>query len=97
MGIEYKISGVVQLVAISIISIYLFLGIVPKSYALGVAIFFILKGISFTIFKQNPLSLLDAISGFYLLFPVLGWFSNTALNIIVIVFLTQKGIVYLLR
>lgn len=97
MGIEYKISGVIQLTAVSIISIYLFLDAVPKSYALVTAIFFILKGISFTFFKQNPLSLLDTISGLYLLFPVLGWFSNTVLNIIVIVFLAQKGIVYLLR
>lgn len=93
----HKILGVAQLAAISIISIYLFSDIVPKSYALGAVLYFISKGILFTILKRSPLSLLDAISGFYLLFPVLGWFSSDVLNIIVIIFLVQKGIVYLLR
>ncbi len=93
----HKILGVAQLAAISIISIYLFRGIVPESYALGATLFFILKGVLFTILKRNPLSSLDAISGFYLLFPVLEWFSNSVLNIIMIVFLVQKGIMYLFR
>jgi hypothetical protein len=97
MGIEYKISGVIQLAAVLIIVIYIFLHAVPRIYALSVAMLFIIKGISFTIFKQNPLSLLDTVAGLYLFFPVLGWFSNTVLNIIVIIFLAQKGITYLFR
>lgn len=95
--VMHKILGVAQLAAISIISIYLFSDIVPKSYALGAVIFFISKGVLFTILKRNPLSSLDAISGFYLLFPVFGWFSSNVLNIIMIAFLAQKGIMYLLR
>ena len=97
MGIEHKITGILHLGASLVISIYLFMGVVPKSYALGVVAFFVIKGIAFAIMKQNPLSVLDTVAGVYLLFPVLGWFSNIVLNIIIIGFLVQKGIVYLFR
>lgn len=97
MGIEHKITAVLHLGAISIIIFYLLTNAFPKSYALGAVLFFIVKGIAFAFMKQNPLSALDAIAGVYLLFPVLGWFSNSVLNWIVIIFLVQKGIVYLFR
>ena len=97
MGIEHKITGVLHLGALLIISVYLFVDVVPKSYALGAVAFFIIKGIAFAVMKQNPLSVLDAVAGIYLLFPVLGWFSNIVLNVIIIGFLVQKGIVYLFR
>lgn len=97
MGMEYKISGVIQLVAVTIVSLYLFLSLGSKLYSIGVAVLFIIKGIGFTIFKQSLLSLLDTFFGIYLFFAVLGWFSNTVISIVAIVFLTQKGITYLLR
>ena len=97
MGIEHKITAVLHLGVVSIIILYLLTSAFPKSYALGAVLFFIIKGIAFAIMKQNPLSVLDTVAGVYLLFPVLGWFSNIVLNIIVIGFLVQKGIVYLFR
>ena len=97
MGIEHKITGVLHLGAISIIILYLLTGEFPKNYALIAVAFFIVKGIAFAFMKQNPLSALDAIAGIYLLLPVLEWFSNPILNWIVIIFLIQKGIVYIFR
>lgn len=97
MGLEHKLTGVLHLGAILIIIFYLLTNAFPKSYALGAVLFFIVKGIAFAIFKQSPLSALDAIAGIYLLFPVLGWFSNIVLNIIFIGFLVQKGVMYLFR
>lgn len=97
MGIEHKITGILHLGAISIIIFYLLTNAFPKSYASGAVLFFIVKGIAFAFMKQNPLSALDAVAGIYLLFPVLGWFSNMILNIIFIGFLVQKGVAYLFR
>jgi len=97
MGIEHKVTAILHLGAISIVILYLLTTAFPKSYALGAVLFFVMKGIAFAIMKQNPLSVLDGVAGIYLLFPVLGWFSNIVLNIIVIGFLVQKGIVYLFR
>ncbi len=97
MGIEHKVTGLLHLGALSIIVLYLLTNAFPKSFAIGAIVFFAIKGIAFTIMKQNPLSALDAVAGIYLLFPVLGWFSNIVLNIIFIGFLVQKGIVYLFR
>ena len=97
MGIEHKVTAILHLGAISIVILYLLTNAFPKSYALGAVLFFIIKGIGFAIMKQNPLSVLDAVAGIYLLFPVLGWFYNIVLNIIFIGFLVQKGIVYLFR
>jgi len=97
MGIEHKITAVLHLGAVSVIILYLLTEGFPKTYALIATLFFIVKGIGFAFMKQNPLSALDAVAGIYLLFPVLGWFSNIVLNIIVIGFLVQKGIVYLFR
>lgn len=97
MGIEHKITAIFHLGAISIIIFYLLTTAFPKSYALGAVAFFIIKGIAFAFMKQNPVSALDGIAGLYLLFPVIGWFSNIVLNVIVIGFLVQKGIVYLFR
>lgn len=97
MGIEHKVTGVLHLVATSIIIVYLLTNAVPKSYAFGAVLFFIIKGIAFTLMKQSPISALDAIAGILLFFPVIGWFSNIVLNIIVIVFLAQKGVAYLFR
>jgi len=97
MGIEHKVTAILHLGAISIVMLYLLTTALPKSYALGAVLFFIIKGIAFAVMKQNPLSALDAVAGIYLLFPVLGWFSNAVLNIIFIGFLVQKGVVYLFR
>ena len=97
MGIEHKITGVLHLGAILIIIFYLLTSGLPKYYALGAILFFVVKGIAFAFMKQNPLSALDAVAGIYLLFPVLGWFSNIVLNVIFIGFLIQKGIAYLFR
>ena len=97
MGIEHKVTAILHLGTISIVILYLLTNAFPKSYALGAVLFFIIKGIGFAIMKQNPLSVLDAVAGIYLLFPVLGWFSNIVLNVIIIGFLVQKGIVYLFR
>lgn len=97
MGSEHKITGILHLGAVSVVVFYLLTSAFPKSYALGAIAFFIIKGIAFAFMKQNPLSTLDAIAGIYLLFPVLGWFSNIVLNVIFIGFLIQKGIVYLFR
>jgi len=97
MGIEHKITAILHLGAISIVILYLLTNAFPKSYALGAVLFFVIKGIAFAVMKQNPLSALDAVAGVYLLFPVLGWFSNVVLNIIFIGFLVQKGVVYLFR
>lgn len=92
-----KITGILQLVATLIVILYLFNLPIPKSFAMIAVLFFIIKGVSFTVLKQNPISAIDAIAGFYLLFPVLGWFANTILNVIFIIFLLQKGVSYLLR
>ena len=97
MGLEHKLTGVLHLGAISIVILYLLTNALPKSYALGAVAFFIIKGIAFAVMKQNPLSALDAVAGVYLIFPVMDWFSNVVLNIIIIGFLMQKGIVYLFR
>ena len=97
MGAEHKITGVLHLGAILIIILFLLMDVVPKSYALLAVLFFVVKGIAFTIMKQNPLSLLDTVAGIYLFFPIIGWFSNIVLNVIFIGFLVQKGIVYLFR
>lgn len=97
MGIEHKITGVLHLGAISVVIFYLLTNAFPKTYALGTVLFFVIKGISFAFMKQNPLSALDAVAGIYLLFPVLGWFSNAILDWSAIIFLVQKGIVYLFR
>ena len=97
MGIEHKITGVLHLGAIAVVILYLLTNAFPKTYALGAVLLFIIKGIAFAFMKQNPLSILDAVAGIYLLFPVLGWFSNIVLNIIFVGFLIQKGIVYLFR
>ncbi len=97
MGIEYKVTGVVQLVAVSLIIFFLLADAIPKSYALVAVLFFLVKGIAFALMKRNPMSLLDTIAGVYLLFPILGLFSNIVLNVIVIVFLVQKGVMYLFR
>ena len=97
MGLEHKLTGVLHLGAISMVILYLLTTAFPKSYALGAVLFFIIKGVAFAIMKQNPLSVLDAVAGVYLLFPVLGWFSNIVLNIIFVGFLIQKGVVYLFR
>lgn len=97
MGIEHKVTGLLHLGALLIIILYLLTHAFPKSFALGAIAFFVIKGIAFAFMKQNPLSILDTVAGIYLLFPVLGWFSNIVLNIIFIGFLVQKGIVYLFR
>lgn len=97
MGIEHKITGMFHLIAVSIIITYLLTSSFSKSYAIFSILFFIVKGISFALFKRSVLSVLDAIAGIYLIFPVMGWFSNTLLNIIFIGFLVQKGVVYLFR
>ncbi|MBU5537134.1 MAG: hypothetical protein QXO57_02965 [Candidatus Aenigmatarchaeota archaeon] len=97
MGLEYKTTGVLHLGAIGVIIFYLLTASFPKSYAVGAVLFFIIKGIAFTIMKQNPLSALDTIAGIYLMFPVFNIFSNIILNIIAIGFLVQKGIIYLFR
>lgn len=97
MGLEYKLTGIFQLSAILIIIFYLLTDTFPKSFALGAVLFFIIKGIAFATFKQNLLSALDTIAGIYLFFPIIGWFSNIILNIIMILFLVQKGITYLFR
>ena len=97
MGIEHKVTAILHLGAISIVMLYLLTTALPKSYALGAVLFFIIKGIAFAVMKQNPLSALDAVAGIYLLFPVIDWFSNIVLNIIFIGFLVQKGVVYLFR
>jgi len=97
MGIEHKITAVLHLGAVSIVIFYLLTSGFSKSYALGAALFFVVKGIAFAFMKQNPVSALDAVAGIYLLFPVLGWFSNIVLNIIFIGFLIQKGVIYLFR
>jgi len=97
MGIEHKITGILQLIAVSIIAIYLYSDLLPKSVALFAVAYFIVKGVSFTLMKRNPLSAIDALSGLYLLLPVLGVFTNTVLNVISIIFLAQKGIAYLFR
>ncbi len=92
-----KFTGALQLVASSIVILYLFHSPVPKSFAIVAALFFVIKGAAFTILKQNPVSSIDAIAGLYLLFPVLGWFNVTILNVVFIIFLVQKGISYLFR
>lgn len=97
MGIEHKITAVLHLGAVIVLIFYLFTNSFPKSFAIGSVFFFIVKGIAFVFMKQNPLSALDAVAGIYLLFPVLGIFSNIVLNIIFIGFLVQKGITYLFR
>ncbi|MBI1979087.1 MAG: hypothetical protein HYS62_03460 [Candidatus Aenigmarchaeota archaeon] len=97
MGIEHKITGILHLVAVLIIVLFSLTDEIPKSFAFLSVLFFVVKGIGFAIMKQNPLSALDAIAGIYLLFAVLGWFSNGVLNWIVIIFLAQKGVVYLFR
>ena len=97
MGLEYKVSGIVQLVAVTVVAAYLLTNNLSQSYALVAVAFFIVKGILFTFMKQNALSLSDTIAGIYLLFSVLGWFSIGLLNWAAILFLIQKGIVYLFR
>lgn len=97
MGIGHKITGILHLGALSIIIFYLLTDAFPKPYALFAVAFFVIKGVTFAIMKRNPVSALDAVAGLYLFFPVIGWFSNIALNIIFIGFLVQKGIVYLFR
>ena len=97
MGIEHKITSILHLGAVLVIIIYVLMGVVPRSYALVAVLFFVVKGIGFTIMKQNPLSMLDAVAGIYLFFPVMDLFSNIVLNIIFIGFLAQKGILYLFR
>lgn len=97
MGIEHKFTGVLHLGALSIIILYLLTNAFPKFYAVAAVLFFIIKGIAFAIMKHSPLSALDAVAGVYLLFPVIGVFSNIVLNIIFIGFLVQKGVVYLFR
>ncbi|MBI2546826.1 MAG: hypothetical protein HYW23_00055 [Candidatus Aenigmarchaeota archaeon] len=97
MGLEHKITGVMHLGALSIIALHLFTGSIQQSYVIIASLFFIVKGIAFTLMKQNPLSLLDTVAGVYLMFPVLGIFSISLLNIIFIVFLAQKGLIYLLK
>ncbi len=97
MGIEHKVTGVLHLIALSILILYILTTAFPKSYAVIATLFFIVKGIAFAFMKQNPFSAIDAIAGIYLLLPVLGWFSNNILNWIVIIFLLQKGIFYLFR
>jgi len=99
MGLEYKITGVIQLTAVLIIVAYIYLlnDVLPRPFALVAVLFFVAKGIAFTFMKQNALSLSDTIAGIYLLFSVLGWFSIGLLNWAAILFLIQKGIVYLFR
>ena len=97
MGIEHKITGVLHLGAILVVILYLLTTAFPKSYALITVLFFIIKGIAFAFMKQNPMSALDTVAGIYLFFPIIGWFSISILNWIVIIFLVQKGVAYLLR
>ncbi|MBI2545376.1 MAG: hypothetical protein HYW22_02130 [Candidatus Aenigmarchaeota archaeon] len=98
MGAEHKITGILQLIAVSVVILYILTdGTIPRNIALIAVAFFIVKGIGFTFMKQNLLSLSDTIAGIYLLLPVLGIFSNTILNIIFIGWLIQKGIIYLFR
>ncbi len=93
----HKITGILHLTALSFIALYLFADVLPKSLALLGVLFFLIKGISFAFMKQNPVSALDAVAGFYLLFPVMGTFSNIILTMLFIGFLAQKGVVYLFR
>lgn len=97
MGLEHKVTGAVHIVAVSVIISYMLLGLVPKSYAIVASVFFIVKGVVFSVMKRNPLSFLDALSGLYILLPLTGLFSNLVLNIVFIGFLAQKGIMYLFR
>lgn len=97
MGVEHKITGIAQLIAVSIIILHLYFSLLPSSASLFAVAYFVIKGISFALFKRNPLSILDAISGIYLIFPVTGMFSNSILNMVSIIFLAQKGVVYLFR
>jgi hypothetical protein len=97
MGMEHKLTGVLHVTALAVVVLYLLTSAFPKSYALIAAGFFVVKGITFAFMKQNPVSALDTVAGIYLIFPVMGLFSNIILNIIFIGFLTQKGITYIFR
>ena len=98
MGLEYKLTGVIQLIAVSIVILYILTdGSFSNIVAIGAVLFFIVKGVAFAFMKQSILSLSDTLAGIYLLLPVFGIFSNTILNIIFIGWLIQKGIVYLFR
>ena len=97
MSIEHKITGFFHLAAALVVTLYLSGWFFPKSFALIAVAFFIIKGVSFALMKRNPVSAIDAIAGVYLFFPAIGLFSNGILNWIVIIFLIQKGIVYLFR
>ncbi len=97
MGVEHKITAVFHLSALLVIILYLLMDAVPRYYALIAVAFFVIKGVSFAIIKQNPVSALDAVAGAYLFLPVIGWFTNIILNIIFIAFLVQKGISYIFR
>ena len=98
MGLEYKLTGVIQLIAVSIVILYILTdGAFSRTIVIVSVLFFIVKGVAFAFMKQSILSLSDTIAGIYLLLPVFGIFSNTILNIIFIGWLIQKGIVYLFR
>lgn len=90
------ILGIIQIAIVLIFSLHITLNWFSQLVLILAAIYLIVKGILFT-FIRTYISALDALAGFYLLFVAVGIFSNNLLNIIVLLFVLQKGILYVLR
>jgi len=91
----HKILGIVQII-FTLVFISFSFGWTDAGLATIAGIYFVLKGLLFT-FIRTPISFLDAIAGSFILLATLGIFSNIFVSIIVILFLLQKGVTYLVR
>ena len=91
-----KILGILQSV-FTFVFVGFLLGWTDAGLATIAGLYFLFKGFAFFFMKGNAISLLDAGAGALILLAIFGIFSNIIVSIVVILFLLQKGITYLLR
>jgi len=92
-----KALGIIHIVFALLIGIQIAFDSIPFIWAFIACLYFIGKGILFGISKGSVLSYLDAIAGFILILAVTDVFSNIVITAIVMLFLLEKGVSYLLR
>lgn len=92
----HKILSVLQ-IAFALVFVGFSFGWTDAGFATIAGLYFLFKGFTFFLMKGNVISLADAGSGIFILFAVFGVFSNVITSTLVVLFLLQKGVTYLLR